>query len=282
MTRIRCGRFILVLVAALVLRASDGAAQSHATVTTQPGAIVERLVYVGDQSAAPWEYLTPDGQPAGFNVDLLREISRISGRHIEVRLGPWARMRQALDERQADLAILATSTSRRDRYDYLTFVWTRQQSAVFPMSRRTPPPTGLHDLAREVVAIEGKSVMQDLLAEVPEERRPALMPVTSPAEALRAVRSGAATLALGNQITLRRAARELGIDDVDSREVKAMAYFFVTSQGRLQEFDWLEPTLATLKEEGVLARLVERHLVERTASPRLSSTLVASGVAVAL
>jgi PAS domain S-box-containing protein len=279
-TELRWERIVVTFAAALSICAAWAIAQPSPAVTTGDGARVDTLVYVGDQSAAPWEYLTLDGRPAGFNIDLLREISRISGRPITVRLGPWAQMRQLLDDRQADLAILGASSTRRTRYDFLSFIWTRQQAAIYHAARRTPPPIGLHDLAREVVAIERKSVLQDVLEEVPEERRPALLPVTSPVEALRAVRSGAATLAIGNHLTLTRAVRDLGLSDLESREVKAMAYYLVTPSGRGREFDWLEPVIAALNEDGTMARLVDRHLVDRTSSQRFSPYLLAGGAIV--
>ena len=254
----------------IVCAVSTRAMSAPAPPEGEPGNAPRAIVYVGDQSAAPWEYLTPDGRPAGFNVDLLRELSRVSGRPIVVRLGPWALMRKALDDRQADLAILGASTSRRRRYDFLEFVWTRQQAMFYGSTRAALPPHGLDQLAREVVAVEARSVVQDLLEEIREERRPVILPLTSPAGVLAAVRSGTASIAVGNQLTLTRTARELGLDDLRSREVKATAYHLVTQAGRGEEFAWIAPALGALKEDGVLQRLVDRHLVERSPASRVS------------
>jgi len=70
-----------------------------------PGETKGRALVVvgGDRSYPPYEFLDKDGSPAGYNVDLTRAIARVMGFDVEIRLGAWAEMRQALSSGKIDV-----------------------------------------------------------------------------------------------------------------------------------------------------------------------------------
>jgi len=47
------------------------------------------LIVIGDKDYPPYESLV-DGEPVGINVDLWREIAKILGRPLDMRLYQWA------------------------------------------------------------------------------------------------------------------------------------------------------------------------------------------------
>jgi PAS domain S-box-containing protein len=55
-----------------------------------------RIVVGGDHNYPPYEFLDKQGQPAGYNVELTRAIGKATGLDIEIRLGPWAEVKEGL------------------------------------------------------------------------------------------------------------------------------------------------------------------------------------------
>ncbi|MDZ4120772.1 MAG: transporter substrate-binding domain-containing protein, partial [Candidatus Cloacimonadaceae bacterium] len=53
----------------------------------------DRVIIVGgDYNFPPYEYLDEHNNPAGYNVELSREIASIMGYEVEFRLGKWAKV----------------------------------------------------------------------------------------------------------------------------------------------------------------------------------------------
>ncbi|BCS34893.1 hypothetical protein TBR22_A41190 [Luteitalea sp. TBR-22] len=276
----------VALAAATPARASDqvdAGPGSPAVKATQPAPPAPRpLIYGGSSNFGPWEGLDDRGQPDGFNIALVRALSRHTGRPISVRLSLWSEVGRGLEAGTVDLAAFGASDSRRTRYDFLSLIWTLQQSVIGRADRATRLPDRLTDMAREVVVVEQGSLMHELMMEMPEVDRPLLLLAPNQADGLRQLIEGDATLMLGNALVLRRSARALGAPDLPSREIKAAGYHFVTGRGRAGEFAWLEPALAHLKENGTFARLFERYLTTGAPPARISPWTVVLLVAVAL
>lgn len=114
----------VVLVAGLV------ALEARAQRVTAADEARPRVVYSGDRAFPPYEYLEPDGTPAGFNVELVREIGQTAGVDVDVRLGTWREQLHALEAGEVDLMLLAYSDARAARYAWLDHVWTLHQVMV--------------------------------------------------------------------------------------------------------------------------------------------------------
>ena len=271
------------LPGATAVLAADPEPPALASTPAAPASTAPRpLVYAGSSTFGPWEHLDEHGRPDGFNVALIRALSRHTGRPIEVRLTAWAQVLGGLDSGAVDLAAVGASDARRARYDYLSLIWTLQQSVIGRPDRSTPLPERLTDLAREVVVVEQGSLMHELMVELPEVNRPLLVLAPNQHDGLRMLLDGNASLILGNALVLRRAARVLDARELPSREIKAAGYHFVTGRGRAPEFDWLEPALAQLKENGTFARAFEQYLTPEAPPARVSPWTLVLLVALAL
>ena len=149
-----------------------GMAAIAATAAGQPP---RPLVYGGDANFPPYEYMSPAGQPEGYNVELVRELARHEGREVDIRLGSWKAILAEFDAGAIDLMSLAYSDARAARYDLLVQTWTLKQGLSFA-PRRTAYPQQLDQLAGEVVAVEENGSTHDLLRNLPEARRPVIVP----------------------------------------------------------------------------------------------------------
>ena len=144
---------------------------------------------------------------------------------------------------------MAATDERTRRFGLLMQTWTLQQSIVFAAGRGSYP-RGLDDLGAESIAIEPRALMDDLLRQLPEVRRPVIVAAENQIDALQRVLAGTATGAAGNSLALRYTANGLGVHDLVEVPVKSLAYHVATRRGREAEFAWLEPALAKLRPPG--------------------------------
>jgi signal transduction histidine kinase/ABC-type amino acid transport substrate-binding protein len=78
----------------------------------------EPLIFAGDRDYPPFESIK-DGQPVGINVDILRALSKVMHRDIEIRLMKWSEAQQMIIEDKADaLTEMAYTKSRAELFDF--------------------------------------------------------------------------------------------------------------------------------------------------------------------
>ncbi|MDZ7802258.1 MAG: transporter substrate-binding domain-containing protein [Trueperaceae bacterium] len=113
----------------------------------------------GETDYAPYESYDEDGDPAGFNVDLLRAI----GREVGFALGPWQEQRERLQAGEVDVLGMFVSEARRIRVDFAEPNVIVSHRIFVPAGREAVE--GLEDLAgRSVVVQRGAYSHERLVA----------------------------------------------------------------------------------------------------------------------
>jgi ABC-type amino acid transport substrate-binding protein len=92
----------------------------------------------GDWNYPPFEFLDAQGQPDGFNIDIVRAVARVMNLEITVDLGPWDEVRRQLETGAIDALAGMFRTPERDRRVDFTIphlivsyaVFVRQDSPV--------------------------------------------------------------------------------------------------------------------------------------------------------
>jgi ABC-type amino acid transport substrate-binding protein len=115
---VRPSLLIPVVVATLSAALPVAAAQ----VVPSPGTCVPSggLVYVGDSSAPPVEFIDEKGRPAGIHVDLLRALEREIGIPITIRLMQKLEATTAMLRGEAQITAMALADSRKAEFDFLS------------------------------------------------------------------------------------------------------------------------------------------------------------------
>ena len=73
----------------------------------------------GDYNYPPYEYLDRDGLPTGYNIELSQAVARVMGMEINIQLGSWGDMRQALEGGDVDILMgMAHTKERLDEVDF--------------------------------------------------------------------------------------------------------------------------------------------------------------------
>jgi two-component system sensor histidine kinase EvgS len=226
------------------------------------GEAARPLVYGGDQDFPPYEYIGPQGEPEGYNVELVRELARRQGLEVQIRLGRWRTILSDFDEGRVDLMSLAYCRERNERYDLLVQTWTLKQGLTFKAGRASYPQH-LEDLAGEVVAVEENGSNHDLLGKLPEGERPIILPAPDHRAALMLLAHGQATVTVGNALALHFLAQDLGLRGLVEIQGRANSYHLATQRGRRAELGWIPATYEQLGTDGTRDRLVEKYLAAR-------------------
>ncbi len=134
-----------------------------------------RLIYGGDAAFPPYEYLDAQGQPRGFNVELMRLLAQESGASVVFRLGRWSEVMAAFDSGRVDLMSLAHSEARADRYDYLMQTWTLHRGFLMREGRERYP-RGARGPAGRDRGLRGARRLHEALLRQPQAQRAVIRP----------------------------------------------------------------------------------------------------------
>ncbi len=152
-----------------------------------------RIIVGGDNDYPPYEFIDEFGLPAGYNVDLTRAIAQQLGLAVEIRLGPWAEIRQGLEKGRIDIVQGMFYSEKRDK-DFAFSPGHSVVNHVVVARAGTTMPRNLADLSgRSLVVMDG-DIMHDLVLERGLTEN--LLLADSQKEALHLLAEGKAQLAL--------------------------------------------------------------------------------------
>ncbi|MFO8235573.1 MAG: transporter substrate-binding domain-containing protein [Bacteroidales bacterium] len=155
---------------------------------TDPTSVTnERIIIGGDNNYPPFEYLDENGQPAGFNVELTKAIAEEMGMNVEIQLGPWADIRQKLNEGHIDALQGILYTPERDETFDMTPGHTNI-SYVIVGREETKLPKDLKELKGKKFLVQEGDVMHDHVKKTGLQEE--VVPVESQQDALDMISSG--------------------------------------------------------------------------------------------
>lgn len=113
---------LFVLAAVVVLFTADkmGAFRSNVEIETQADNTYDKTVKVfGLKDASPYSYLDADGNPTGFEVELLNEVANHAGFNVEYSLGLPAEETKVLLSKGADIVLGVEVQTGKNSHDYI-------------------------------------------------------------------------------------------------------------------------------------------------------------------
>lgn len=220
----------------------------------------ERVIRVGfDQSLPPLSYLDENGEAAGFDIELFRNVADSRGYLVTFVPLHWEDALQQLKDGQLDAVVGMKYTSTRDAvFDYSDSYLTMADVLVVPAD--VQDITGIHDLKDKVVAVErGDSVITQL----ENIRGGELLVAFSQPDALDMLFLGRADVFLGNRWTAEYVLRnENKQDDYRIRMglIPSFDYAFGVREGNYELLNELNKGLAEVYQNGTYERLFSQHL----------------------
>jgi polar amino acid transport system substrate-binding protein len=217
------------------------------------------VVVGGDRDYPPYEFLDSSGQPAGYNVELTRAIGEVMGMRLEIRLGAWAEMREALRAGRIDaLEGISHSEERSRDFDFAP-PHTIVHHAIFAR-RGTPPVGSLEALRGRVVVVHRAGIMDDTLGAMGFGAD--LLRTDTPADALRLLASGQGDYAVVAAVPGMYLVRELQLENLMpvARRIAAVQYGHAVRKGDAELLARFTEGLAILKQTGRYEAIRQRWL----------------------
>ncbi|HPU43646.1 MAG TPA: transporter substrate-binding domain-containing protein [Dictyoglomaceae bacterium] len=140
------------------------------------------ILLVGDYKLPPFEYLDEKGNPRGFSVDIVKELSREIGKTITVKLMPWDEAMNTLKEGKAHgIELMRITEERKKEFDFIPYIETHSVIVVLEDSSIQ----NFVDLKGKKIACFSRDVAQSFLLEIGE-----VIPEISSEEVLASVLNG--------------------------------------------------------------------------------------------
>jgi len=121
------------------------------------------LIVRGDDSYPPYEFIDDAGQPAGYNIDLIRAVAEEAGLEVDVRLSSWRDVVRDLREGRADVVTgMYRSPAREQEFD---FSHTHIVVTHSLFARKGSPIRTLDDARGASIIVQDGDIMHDYLLE---------------------------------------------------------------------------------------------------------------------
>jgi PAS domain S-box-containing protein len=211
----------------------------------------------GDNNYPPYEYLDENGEPAGFNVDLFKEVCNVMGLKYDLSLDAWDSVRKRLHNNEIDVLMGMYYSEDRERFYDFSQPHTYVSSAI--VSFKEEPYKILDDLYKKSVLVQKNDAMHDLLirAEIVEH----IVPKADPEACIKSLLSENHDAVLlssvfqAHYLVNRIGKGKLVVHKTDDLLKK---YCFAVQNNNSELVFKLNEGLMILKQNGVYDRLLEK------------------------
>ncbi|MGY6588296.1 MAG: EAL domain-containing protein [Wenzhouxiangella sp.] len=209
----------------------------------------------GDADFPPYEFLNADGQPDGFNVELLQALARQLERPLDSSLGTWADARAALVAGEVDIVAMYAADFREDEFLFSSpFLIINHEIFVH---RGGVEIASLSDLAGRRVLVQRDSWLHEQLKNLEIEAE--LVLVNSERDALLALAEARADSALVSTQVGRRVLQQEGLDQLVTTggPLLPATYAFAVSRDQPALLESINDSLRALRASGEFNQLYQ-------------------------
>jgi len=207
------------------------------------------IVVAGDHNYPPYEFLNEDGEPDGYNTELTRAIAQVMGIRVEIRLGSWSEMREALETGEVDVLQGISYSAERAKLYLFSPPHALIHQSIFAR-KGAEEIDDLNELSGKEVIVQREGIMHDLLLKSNVGAR--LIPVDTHADALRLLASGKHDYALVANLPGLYLGRELSLLNLVpiGKPYATQRYGYAVAKGDEELLAQFSEGLAILKNTG--------------------------------
>ncbi|MDP1580332.1 MAG: transporter substrate-binding domain-containing protein, partial [Candidatus Didemnitutus sp.] len=256
MTRPRC--FAIVACCLVALLQLGAALRAHESTDAAP----PRLTVLMEHNSAPFSYIDPAGQPAGFAVELMRVIAADQGYLVEFDQRPWQEVYADFLAGRGDLlGLVAISDVRAELMDF-SIPYETMYCRLYVREGFAPIRT-VADLRGRRLAVIRNAITHEYLLKHPEWGA-VIVGCDSLYECIDFVLAGKADIALGMQFVTDYVIRTRGIQGLVTAELELrdMSYrlAFAVHRGDTRRLAHINEGLARVRQSGAYDRIFEKWL----------------------
>lgn len=210
---------------------------------------VSRAITVGaDHNYPPFEYVDEEGNPTGFNVELLRAIAETMGLTLEITAGPWKEIRDSLERGTLDMVSGMYYSPERDaKVDFsVPFILVHESMFV----RETSPFDEITDLWDREIIVQSGDIMHDYV--LGNRITQKIVEVNNTLDGIRLLASGRHDAALLPKLQGQYFLRKYDIANIKAAgpAILDQKYCFAVAEGNTELTAILDQGLGILKASG--------------------------------
>ncbi|GAU08489.1 transporter substrate-binding domain-containing protein [Desulfoplanes formicivorans] len=246
-THIFCSRYVqsALLMALLLVPVR--------AMSAQPNKV---LHFRGDRDYPPYEYLDENGNPTGFDVELLKRVCQIMGIDCRITLGPWSEVRAQLENGTIQgITGMFYSGRREQNIDFTTYHNIISHSIFVP---KTSSITGINDLIDKTIGAQKGDIMHDYVLQ--NGLSSAVVAYDDQEQVLASLAANRIDCALIARIQGIYFMEKLGFDNIKAvgQSILPRKYCFAVRKGDELLRSQLNEGLQLLKENGEFALIHDR------------------------
>ncbi|AFK08181.1 diguanylate cyclase (GGDEF) domain-containing protein [Mesotoga prima MesG1.Ag.4.2] len=219
-------------------------------------AFADKLTFGGDSAYPPYEFVDENGEYTGFNVDLMKAVSRVAELDIEIELGEWDLVVEKFKSGELDGLIGMAVTPERQKIYGFSIPHNTLHMAIF-YRKGSQEPT-VDDLRGREIVVQRNGVMDDYLLE--NSITDKIVAVESPLDGLKLLSSGTGDFGLFEKYQSLYFAKENEIDnlEVSGATVFERDYAFATAKDDFALLNKLNKGLLLVRESGEYRDIFEK------------------------
>lgn len=217
------------------------------------------LIAVGDANFPPFTFME-NGEPAGFDVDVLNEIAKRKNMRITIKLMDWSSAMAAVRTGSADILVGVSDLEERRAYLGFSERMISMKSQLF-VRNDTYAYMRVEDLAGVAVGVEKGDVVAQYLAKT--KPNIVLTDYQNQKTALEALAAGEIPVAVLDYYSGLLSLQRLGLDSrikVIGDPVLEAAYCLGTKKDNTALLVQLNDGIESLKYDGTIQRLLDRWI----------------------
>jgi signal transduction histidine kinase len=221
--------------------------------------ISRRIVIGGDHKFPPYEYIDENGEPAGYNVDLIRAIADEVGLNIKIQLGPWTEVQGKVRQGQIDALQGIFYSPKRDQTLDMSPAHTKI-GYVLVSRQGKKLPDNLDELKNQRILVQDGDLAEEHLVKRGLEDQ--IVETKSQEEALRLLNADQYDYALTSQVLAHFHARKNRWDNlvVGNQTVFTAEYCLGVLEGNSALLSRLTEGLAAVKATGEYREIYSQWL----------------------
>lgn len=207
----------------------------------------------------PYSFLDENGKATGYNVELTEAIAGVMNLDVEIRIGPWAEIRRALETGAIDAVSGMFYSVARDKVVDFSPPYTIIHHAIFVRRDAAAIETEEDLRGRDIIVMRG-DIMHDYVVENGLSDNPVL--VDTQAGALRLLASGKHDCALLAKLPGLYCTKDLGLSNIAAVGplLRPSDYGYAVTEGNAALQHLLGEGLAALGETGRHREIYDKWL----------------------
>ncbi|WCN39004.1 basic amino acid ABC transporter substrate-binding protein [Aneurinibacillus uraniidurans] len=226
------------------------------------GQAANKIVVGTDASFPPFESLTPDGKPEGFDIDLINAIAKSQKLDIEVKHVGWDPMMAGLenDSIKAGIAGITMNDDRKKQFDFTDPYFTAKQSILIKNS--VTNVNTIADLKGKKIGVQSGTTGQTVVEDKFGKGYTGLKGFDDIASAIDDMKNGRIDAVVADNAVIKKFKEQLHLDDVkivEDKTINQEQYGIAVKKGNKELLDKLNQGLKAVKADGTYDKIYAKY-----------------------